>query len=57
MYGRDAIYHLLVQDDSGSLRANFFHGGYLEDRPEAWPAVDPARQVESTSCVRRGARW
>jgi ATP-dependent DNA helicase RecG len=32
MYGRDAIYHLLVQDESGSLPCKFFHGGYLEDR-------------------------
>jgi len=32
MRGRDAIYHLLVQDDSGSLACKFFHGGYLEDR-------------------------
>src|SRR6201993_810795 len=32
MYGRDAIYHLLVQDDSGSLPCKFFHGGSLEDR-------------------------
>jgi ATP-dependent DNA helicase RecG len=32
MYGRDAIYHLLVQDDSGSLACKFFHGGYLEGR-------------------------
>src|SRR5579871_6243359 len=24
-YGRDAIYHLLVQDDSGSLPCKFFH--------------------------------
>jgi ATP-dependent DNA helicase RecG len=32
MYGRDAIYHLLVQDDSGSLPCRFFHGGYLEGR-------------------------
>jgi ATP-dependent DNA helicase RecG len=31
-YGRDAIYHLLVQDDSGSLPCKFFHGGYLEGR-------------------------
>jgi ATP-dependent DNA helicase RecG len=34
-YGRDAIYHLLVQDDSGSLPCKFFHGGYLEDRLKA----------------------
>jgi ATP-dependent DNA helicase RecG len=32
MYGRNAIYHLLVQDDSGSLPCKFFHGGYLEGR-------------------------
>ena len=32
MFGRDAIYHLLVQDDSGSLPCKFFHGGYLEGR-------------------------
>src|SRR5215472_7560966 len=31
-YGRDAIYHLLVQDETGSLPCKFFHGGYLEDR-------------------------
>src|SRR6202790_2776766 len=29
-HGRDAIYHLLVQDDSGSMPCKFFHGGYLE---------------------------
>jgi ATP-dependent DNA helicase RecG len=32
MYGRDAIYHLLVQDDTGSLPCKFFHGAYLEGR-------------------------
>jgi ATP-dependent DNA helicase RecG len=33
MRGRDAIYHLLVQDASGGLLAcKFFHGGYLEGR-------------------------
>ncbi len=30
--GRDAIYHLLVQDETGSLPCKFFHGGYLEGR-------------------------
>jgi ATP-dependent DNA helicase RecG len=35
MYGRDAIYHLLVQDDTGSLPCKFFHGGYLEGRLNA----------------------
>ena len=33
--GRDAIYHLLVRDDSGSLPCKFFHGGYLEGRLKA----------------------
>src|ERR1700739_607664 len=32
MRGRAAIYHLLVQDDTGSLPCKFFHGGYLEGR-------------------------
>jgi ATP-dependent DNA helicase RecG len=32
MRGRGAIYHLLVQDDTGSLPCKFFHGGYLEGR-------------------------
>src|SRR5260370_2565514 len=30
--GRAAIYHLLVQDDTGQLPCKFFHGGYLEGR-------------------------
>ena len=29
---RDAIYHLLVKDATGSLPCKFFHGGYLEGR-------------------------
>ena len=33
MRGRDAIYHLLVQDEAGgSLPCKFYHGGYLEGR-------------------------
>jgi ATP-dependent DNA helicase RecG len=32
MRGRDAIYHLLVQDATGLLPCKFFHGGYLEGR-------------------------
>src|SRR5215471_10132414 len=32
-FRRDAIYHLLVQDDAGGLLpCKFFHGGYLEGR-------------------------
>src|SRR5260370_33837847 len=31
--GRDAIYHLLVQDEAGGLLpVKFFHGGYLQGR-------------------------
>src|SRR5712692_9567581 len=30
--GGNAIYHLLVQDATGSLHCKFFHGGYLESR-------------------------
>ena len=32
MRGRDAIFHLLVRDETGSLPCKFFHGGYLEGR-------------------------
>src|SRR5271165_118259 len=35
MHGRDAIYHLLVQDATGSLPCKFFHGQYLENRLKA----------------------
>jgi ATP-dependent DNA helicase RecG len=38
-YGRDAIYHMLVQDDSGTLPCKFFHGGYLEGR------IKPGQEV------------
>src|SRR3989441_6487279 len=31
MRGRDAIYHLLVQDDTGQLPCKFFHGGRSEE--------------------------
>src|SRR5260221_13935207 len=41
MYGRDAIYHLLVQDDSGSLPCKFFHCGYLGERLKPGPQVVP----------------
>src|SRR3989454_8254759 len=34
-FRRDAIYHLLVQDEAGGLLpCKFFHGGYLEGRLE-----------------------
>src|SRR5260370_5123719 len=33
MRGRDAIYHLLVQDEAGGLLpCKFFHGGHLQGR-------------------------
>lgn len=31
-HGRTVIYHLLVQDATGTLHCKFFHGGYLEGR-------------------------
>jgi len=35
-FRRDAIYHLLVQDEAGGLLpCKFFHGGYLEGRLQA----------------------
>ena len=46
MYGRNAIYHLLVQDDSGSLPCKFFHGGYLEGRLKAGQEVILHGKVE-----------
>src|ERR1700723_3324702 len=30
--GREAIFHAAVRDASGTLRARFFHGGYLQGR-------------------------
>jgi len=30
--GRNAVYHLMVRDDTGVLHCKFFHGGYLEGR-------------------------
>src|SRR5437899_8718845 len=40
--GGNAIYHLLVQDATGSLHCKFFHGGYLESR------LKPGRSEEHT---------
>ena len=48
MHGRDAIYHLLVQDASGSLPCKFFHGGYLEGRlkPGQWMVLHGKAEVD-----------
>jgi ATP-dependent DNA helicase RecG len=48
MRGRDAVYHLLVQDDTGSLACKFFHGGYLEGRlkPGQWMALHGKAEVD-----------
>jgi ATP-dependent DNA helicase RecG len=32
---RNAVYHLMVRDPSGTLHCKFFHGGYLEGRFKA----------------------
>lgn len=45
-YGRNAIYHLLVQDDTGSLPCKFFHGGYLEGRLTAGQEIILHGKVE-----------
>ena len=39
MRKNDAIYHLLVQDETGQLPCKFFHGGYLQDRLKAGQIV------------------
>ena len=56
MYGRNAIYHLLVQDATGSLPCKFFHGGYLEGRlkPGQWLVLHGRRK--SISCGPRAWR-
>src|SRR5260370_31105795 len=46
MYGRDAIYHLLVPDDRGLLPFQFFFRGYLEKRLDSRQPLVPARQCE-----------
>src|SRR5271163_1478585 len=46
MYGRDAIYHLLVQDATGSMPCKFFHGGYLENRLKPGQALILHGKVE-----------
>jgi ATP-dependent DNA helicase RecG len=49
MYGRNAIYHLLVQDEAGaSLPCKFFHGGYLEGRlkPGQWLILHGKAEVD-----------
>ncbi len=48
MYGRNAIYHLLVQDASGSLPCKFFHGGYLEGRlkPGQWLVLHGKAEID-----------
>jgi len=55
MYGRGAIYHLLVQDDSGSLPCKFFHGGYLEGRlkPGQWLVLHGKVEIDKLRPARR----
>src|SRR5260370_3780764 len=44
--GGNAIYHLLVQDATGSLHCKFFHGGYLKNRLKPRQQIVPHRQTE-----------
>jgi ATP-dependent DNA helicase RecG len=55
MRGRGAIYHLLVQDDSGSLPCKFFHGGYLEGRlkPGQWLVLHGKVEIDKLRPARR----
>src|ERR1700737_4918273 len=47
MRGRDAIYHLLVQDAAGGLLpCKFFHGGYLEGRLKPRQQLGPHHNAE-----------
>src|SRR5271170_7135027 len=49
MRGRDAIYHLLVQDAAGGLLpCKFFHGGYLEGRlkPGQWLVLHGKAEID-----------
>jgi len=51
--GRNAVYHLMVRDPTGTLHCKFFHGGYLEGRLKAGQRIvlygkvdiDPYRPV------------
>src|SRR5260221_9637989 len=46
MRGRDAIYHLLVQDETGSLPCKFFHGGHFQGRFKACQQLILHRKTE-----------
>src|SRR6202048_25989 len=49
--GRDAIYHLLVQDDTGSMPCKFFHGGYLEGRFKPGQHLNLMGQVDIVNAL------
>ena len=53
MYGRDAIYHLLVQDDSGSLALQVLPRRLSGRPPEAWSGADPSRQSRNRQAAPR----
>src|ERR1700732_1176543 len=57
MRGRDAIYHLLVQDAAGGLLpCKFFHGGYLEGRlkPGQWLVLHGKAEIDKLRPARLG---
>jgi ATP-dependent DNA helicase RecG len=43
---RDAVYHLLVRDATGTLHVKFFHGGYLDGRFHAGQRIVLHGKVE-----------
>ena len=52
-FRRDAIYHLLVQDEAGGLLpCKFFHGGYLEGRLRSGQRVDRPEHERRVRSVR-----
>src|SRR5260370_5797916 len=57
MRGRDAIYHLLVQDDSGSLACKFFHGGFLQGHPNTGASLLPHCQTTNHDLSAGAPGW
>jgi ATP-dependent DNA helicase RecG len=57
MYGRDAIYHLLVQDATGSLPANFFTANIWKIASSPASPSSFTAKWKSTASAPRAARW
>src|SRR5437899_7916471 len=56
-FRRDAIYHLLVEDEAGGLLScKFFHGGYLEGRLKAGQLLILHGKAEESKADRKSTR-